>query len=92
MRKIISRHPGQIAWLKAHGWEDAEIISHNAGPSDLLGAHVCGNLPLHLASLCESITVMTYKAEPPKRGEYTKEHFERLGCKLRNFKVTEIQI
>lgn len=92
VKRIISRHPGQVAWLKAHGWADAEVISRNAEPSDLLGAHVCGNLPLHMASLCESITVMTFKGEPPKRGEYEASHFERLGCQLRTFRVVEVRI
>ena len=53
---IVSRHAGQVEWLKERGIT-GEIIPH-ATPEQVRGKDVVGNLPLHLAALANSVAAV----------------------------------
>lgn len=49
---IVSRHVGTIAWLRAEcpHLASAPVLA-SATPTDVVGRHVWGNVPLHLAAV-----------------------------------------
>lgn len=53
---IVTRHPGAVEWLRERGITGA-VIDH-ATPDDIRGKHVIGALPMHLAAMAASVTVI----------------------------------
>jgi len=53
---IVTRHQGLVDWLAQRGIV-GDVIAH-ATPDDVRGKDVIGNLPLHLAAVAKSVTVV----------------------------------
>lgn len=100
---IVTRHAGAIEWLAtqldcAVGPNPAgTYLLNSAGvwipvmPSvtarDVLGKHVCGNLPLHLAALCASVTAIEFAGDPPRGSEYGVSEMVAAGARLARYSV-----
>lgn len=56
---------------------------------DVRGKHVVGNLPLHLAVLCASVTVIEFAGAPPRGAEYTEEDMAAAGARLARYAVVQ---
>ena len=86
-RVIVTRHRGLVEWLRRKGIE-GEVIAH-ANADDVIGKDVIGNLPLHLASLALSVTVVDMPNLPPElRGQdLSPEQMDEAGATLRQYVV-----
>lgn len=76
---IITRHQGLVEFLRVHYPElaQAKVIAH-ASVDDVLNKNVWGVLPLHLASLAETVTTVNLNLPPELRGvELTLEDIEK---------------
>jgi len=87
---IVTRHSGQIKWLSQQGIEGV-VIAH-ATEDDIKGKDVIGNLPLHLASLANTVTSVDLPNLPPNlRGQdLTPQQMNEAGAILKKYKVLEI--
>ncbi|MDW8345353.1 MAG: CRISPR-associated protein Csx16 [Bacteroidia bacterium] len=67
---VVTRHRGLIDYLRQQGFDvdGAIVIDHVTDPNILVGRHVVGVLPMHLASLCTSITVVDLNLPQDLRG------------------------
>tara|TARA_R110000765_G_C18468720_1_gene550838 strand:+ start:210 stop:509 length:300 start_codon:yes stop_codon:yes gene_type:complete len=67
---IVTRHPALIDYLISDGLATADTptVSH-VTPDDVRGKHVIGVLPMHLASLAESITEIPLDIPADMRGK-----------------------
>lgn len=88
---IVSRHAAAIEFVKRHlaGWGiDAEKVPVilQAGPEDVCGMDVYGNVPLHLAALARSVWAIEFDT-PPRGQEYTISDMEAAGARLRAYSV-----
>lgn len=70
--------PACYRWVPVHSSVTAD---------DVRGKHVVGNLPLHLAALCASVTAIEFEGAPPRGTEYTREEMERAGARLVRYTV-----
>lgn len=86
---IISRHAGAVEWLEQLGIT-GDVISH-ATPEDVQGKDVIGNLPLHLAALAKSVTVIGLPdLDPELRGQdLTPEQMDEAGANLTRYVVRQ---
>lgn len=68
---IVTRHPALLDLLAEKGIapKDAEVLSHVRDPSEIAGARVIGNLPLHLAAQAELVVSVTLDIPPERRGD-----------------------
>jgi putative CRISPR-associated protein (TIGR02620 family) len=66
---VVTRHPALVEHLVEEGIvnEDTPVLIH-ASADDIAGKHVIGILPLHLAALAESVTVVPLSVPPELRG------------------------
>jgi putative CRISPR-associated protein (TIGR02620 family) len=90
---IITRHGGLVEWLKATRPElaDAPILD-TATPADVEGKDVYGVLPLHLAALAASVTVVEFTAAVVRGGmDLTAKQMAEAGAALRTFRVMEVR-
>lgn len=84
--------------LAADQWDDFDPRSYDAQPripvvaevtaADVRGRHVVGNLPLHLAALCASVTAIEFAGPPPRGAEYTAAEMTAAGARLARYVVT----
>ena len=90
MTIIVTRHTGLIQWLKKNGVE-GEVISH-ATQEQIEGKDVYGVLPLHLASVCNSVTTVDMPGLPSeKRGvDLTPEEMDSFGAIMHKYIVQEV--
>lgn len=63
---IITRHRSLATYLRGLGIK-APIVTH-AEPADVHGKHICGVVPLSLASHAKSVTVVPLHIPQSKRG------------------------
>jgi hypothetical protein len=63
---IVSRHPGQVAYLRSLGFEG--LVLEHVTASDVKGKIVIGNLPMNLAALCVRVGCADMKIPAEKRG------------------------
>jgi putative CRISPR-associated protein (TIGR02620 family) len=84
---IITRHQGLVEWLRRKGIK-GEVIAH-ATEDDVRGKDVIGNLPLHLANVALSVTVVDMPNLPPElRGQdLSPEQMDEAGATLRRYVV-----
>lgn len=68
---IVSRHQAAVDFIRATCPEfvDAPVLA-SAGPKDVIGAFVAGNLPLHLAALCREVYAVEFSGQAPRGSEY----------------------
>lgn len=87
---IVSRHQGLIQWLAQRGIS-GDVITH-ASPDDVRGKDVIGNLPLHLASLAKSVTVVDMPNLPADwRGkDLTPDQMDQAGATLTRYVVQKV--
>lgn len=93
MNIIVSRHPATVAYLREElgpEWADAPVIDGNATASDVEGAVVAGNLPLHLAALAASVIAIEFSGDPPRGTEYGRTEMAAAGVRLREYRVTAV--
>ncbi len=69
-------------------WRVGPFIRAEVKADDVRGKHVVGNLPLHLAALCASVTAIEFDGPPPRGAEYTAEDMKQAGARLRRYVVT----
>jgi len=62
-------------------------VKAEVSADDVRGRHVVGNLPLHLAAMCASITAIEFDGPPPRGAEYTADDMDRAGARLRAYRV-----
>lgn len=67
---VVTRHSALLAYLHEKGYigEYVNVIPH-ASPEAVRGKHVVGSLPLHLAALAESVTVVPLALPFDMRGK-----------------------
>jgi putative CRISPR-associated protein (TIGR02620 family) len=87
---IVTRHQALIAWLAENGITGASMT--HAAPEDVIGKNVYGVLPLHLAALAASVTVVDLPGLPEgKRGwELTKEEMVAAGATMTTYVVKKM--
>ena len=87
---IVSRHQGLVDWLAQRGIV-GKVIAH-ATPDDVRGKDVIGNLPLHLASVAKSVTVVDMPDLPADwRGkDLTPDQMDQAGAKLTRYVVQKV--
>lgn len=87
---IISRHDGAVAWLRRElPWlEDAPVVAH-ATAVDVVARDVFGVLPLDLAALATSVTIVVMPGlRADQRGQdLTPEEMDAAGAHLEVFQV-----
>ena len=88
---VISRHPGCVQWLKDNGVEIDAVITH-ATAEDVTGKNVIGHLPLHLAALTASVSVVDLPYLPAEfRGtDLTPEQMDAFGAVLNAYDVLKL--
>jgi len=65
---VVTCHPALVALLKERGiiTGDSDVLAH-ATAEDVRGRHVVGVLPLHLACLAATVTVVELALTPDDR-------------------------
>jgi putative CRISPR-associated protein (TIGR02620 family) len=89
---IVTRHPPLVEYLHETGLapEDAEVLDH-ASPGEIEGAHVIGVLPLHLAALCDRVTVVPLDLPSELRGvELSLAQVRQYAGPARTYTVREV--
>lgn len=91
---IVTRHQPLVDWLSHHGITGPVIAQ--ATLDDVRGKQVFGILPLHLASLADTVTEVSMPGltlEQRKKnaaGDLTVEEMDAAGATLRTFVVREV--
>lgn len=87
---IVTRHAGLAEWLKGRGYNGRVI--ERATPSDVLGKHVIGKLPIALSAIASSITNVIIPGVPESKwgNELTCQDLDRYGAFLRTYIVKEV--
>lgn len=76
--------------LRNDDWpEDISVLS-SATADDVRGKIVYGNLPLHLACLCQYVIAIEFSGAPPRGQEYTLTDMVNAGAKLERYKITRV--
>jgi hypothetical protein len=85
---IVSRHPAAIEFIRRERPElaDAPVLA-SAGPEDVRGARVFGNLPLHLAALAVEVWAIEFRGDPPRGQEYGLAEMDAAGAYLASYVV-----
>ncbi len=88
---IVSRHQGLVDWLAKRGIV-GKVIAH-ATEDDVRGKDVIGNLPLHLAAVAKSVTVVDMPALPADwRGQdLSPEQMDQAGATLTRYVVQKME-
>jgi hypothetical protein len=87
---IVTRHAGLVEVLREDFGIEGRVISHALG-HDVIGRPVVGVLPLHLASLAESITEVVLDLPADKRGqELTAAEVRQFMKGLRTYVVQSV--
>lgn len=88
---VALRHGATVEYLLELGYVSADtpVLPH-ATAEDVRGRHVLGVLPLHLAALCASLTVLELDLSREARGaELTLDRVRALARGLRTYVVRE---
>ena len=88
---IITRHQGMVNYLAAQGIT-GQVIAHVSAPDQVRGAHVYGAIPLHLAALAASVTVVDMPTLPAEmRGQdLTAEQMTQYGATMSTYCVRRL--
>lgn len=88
---IITRHAGLVEWLAGRGITGAVVAQ--ATPDDVRGKRVIGALPLHLAALAESVTVVDMPGlTAEQRGrDLTAAEMDAAGAALATYRVERVK-
>lgn len=62
-------------------------VLESAGPDDVRGKAVYGNLPLHLAALAAEVVAVEFAGPPPRGQEYGVEEMRAAGARLARYVV-----
>lgn len=90
---IVTRHTNLIKVLQEHFpfLTDATICTHITDPSILKNKHVFGILPLHFASLCDTITTIDMDVPSDYRGkELSYDEIKEFYKGTNTYKVTKV--
>lgn len=93
-RLIVSRHPAAVEFVRrtAAEFADAPVLLQ-AGPQDVRGKVVAGNLPLQLAALAWEVVAVEFEGQPPRGQEYSLAEMEAAGARLRRYIVlSDVQV
>lgn len=85
---IVSRHPAAVEFIRRTDPRFAEApVLHTASESEVRGAIVAGNLPLHLAAVAAEVVAVEFSGPAPRGQEYGLEDMLRAGARLRRYRV-----
>ena len=90
---VVTRHPALVEYLREQGIisGSVEVISH-ATPEQVEGRHVIGVLPLHLAAVAKSVTVVPLNVPAELRGqELNLEQVRKYAGPVTTYKVEVIK-
>ena len=91
---VVSRHSALVAYLLEQGLVDESVnVFAHANEKIVRGKHVIGNVPLSLAAVAESVTIIPFANLPfEKRGKELSLEDVRYYAQLpRTYKVTEVK-
>jgi hypothetical protein len=83
---IVSRHPASVEFIKEKTGKDLPVLS-SAIEADVAGKIVYGNLPLHLASLANTVVAVEFTGVAPRGQEYSVEDMRQAGAHLVAYQV-----
>ena len=83
---IVSRHPAAIEFVREHlaaqGIDTAKVqVIAQAGPDDVRGMDVFGNVPMHLAAEAREVWAIEFDIAP-RGAEYTLADMKAAGARL----------
>ena len=87
---VVTRHPALVALLRERGVIGHEVdVRDHVGAEDVRGRHVIGILPLHLAAVASSVTVVDLALAPADRGvEISLERLREIAGPATRYRVT----
>lgn len=86
---IVSRHPAALDFLASLLDISRIPILTQAGPGDVRGKIVYGNLPLHLAALAAEVWAIEFDGAPPRGQEYSLADMVAAGARLVPYVVVQ---
>lgn len=90
MKVLVTRHEALVEYFKELGIKFDKVISH-ATEEDVRGNDVYGILPLHLASLANTVTTIDMNLPAEMRGkELSLEDIEKYFTGMSTYKVKKI--
>lgn len=90
---VVTRHQALVDYLVEQGAvaPGSRVVEH-ATEDDVRGQHVVGVLPIHLAALAASVTMVPMELRPEQRGrELTLEEVRAAAGRLTRYVVREVQ-
>lgn len=88
---IVSRHPAAVQFIRETAGLDETIpVFAEVKAEDVAGKIVYGNLPLHLACLCETVYAVEFEGAPPRGQEYSADDMKSAGAKLTPYRVVKV--
>lgn len=87
---IVSRHEALVEYImKESGLAGPETpVFEHVKINDVIGAHVIGNLPLHLAAEAKVVTTLDINTPPGKRGfELSYAELKEYGVKISSYEI-----
>jgi hypothetical protein len=84
MRRVVTDGHGHT-WLYPYDDaldNDAIPVLASATADDVRGKVVAGNLPMHLACLCQEVLIIEFAATAPRGQEYTLADMQAAGAKM----------
>lgn len=91
---IASQHSATVELIQTEipGWKNATVLSSVEKGSQLLGADVIGNLPLHLACFARRYFAVEFSLPVPRGSEIrTIEDLRRYGVMIVEYRVVRIR-
>ena len=90
MKVLVTRHEALVEYFKELGIKFDKVISH-ATEEDVRGNDVYGVLPLHLASLANTVTTIDMNLPVEMRGkELSLEDIKKYLVDISTYKVEKI--
>lgn len=90
MKVLVTRHEALVEYFKELGIKFDKVISH-ATEGDVRGNDVYGILPLHLASLANTVTTVDMNLPAEMRGkELSLEDIEKYFTGMSTYQVKKI--
>lgn len=90
MKVLVTRHEALVEYFKELGIKFDKVISH-ATEEDVRGNDVYGVLPLHLASLANTVTTIDMNLPAEMRGkELSLEDIKKYLVDISTYKVEKI--
>jgi hypothetical protein len=90
MKVLVTRHEALVQYFANMGLTFDKVIAH-ATPEDITGNDVYGVLPLHLASLADTVTTIDMNLPAEMRGkELSLEDIKKYLVDISTYKVEKI--